>query len=962
MVDKDQLIQIINQLITPPAETWKNDPFEVLVKQCPKVVSDKYLTPHSVDSIPSTSDDVRTVNADARVHYSQLLGSLFLELASTLSTLRTLSPDEYQLISLQDVSLIKKSFEFFLLTGILPFLEPGVGLPASTRSTFIKSWKLYDGNKESCIERLDFAAKVIVALLESNEAIAVQFLPKFIYDILAVRYQLLELKVDKYELQLEDIISKCPMDVLFGGLMFLTQDRKSVKTPMWLKISCGKQMTKILVDKDGLSYLLQYYRERAGDTWTDNLPLTKQVAWHLATVPKMFKHPLQYHEIISNQFFELIWSQKVLDKTTVTVFTNYVDELRTRFWLNADLTVFDKILNFWEILGKKLQDRTLTTSEKIETFSPNYVRNLQLLSQLQNTSDTKRLRALIICFIACIEQIPYIKDILKGALDGVGSLGYTIYYYVITPSLVVQLHNKSKITSMIEEVGESNVDESPADELWVYGFDNPDDGVARRLDTAFYVVDNVLSSAQTRTLMEMMNAALEDFLKVSEKERDDDFARFVQLDGSKHFSSSHAHLVVGCCYERLISIAGDHGFSQEECIQLIKISESILNNATAKFLRIVARKRAVDVFQLSAAEKKEFEHTRDTARMCLPIISTIFFITQGTPRMQDVHLKSMEAMANFTKAADLLPSEDPTFNSAVDEAKGLLRKLKIDVNQVSAPVVPQRNERRRYNQTDVCNDWIEELHDDEPAVKGGALILIAKAFRAKSWHCQKLLDYAAFDTVKDMVSDTDSYVYLSAINCLCEMALFDRHVFDGFIEYYEEIASIPNKDERLIIRVGRTSEALGKLLIARGETSIAYFDRLATVFMSGINEKDELSRASSCGAFGNLLMATGGKGVAKWMDQLLQTITNVLRTDRSPLVRRSATDLIRHSLHSVGRDMFVVLRERLLDIHREVRQLWRTDRDETVRLHAQLCVEEIAAALRQNQEDVDREYQRKLRL
>ena len=101
-----------------------------------------------------------------------------------------------------------------------------------------------------------------MALLESNEAIAVQFLPKFIYDILAIRYQLLELKVDKYELRLEAIISKCPMDVLFGGLMFLTQDRKSVKTPMWLKISCGKQMTKILVDKDGLSYLLQYYRER----------------------------------------------------------------------------------------------------------------------------------------------------------------------------------------------------------------------------------------------------------------------------------------------------------------------------------------------------------------------------------------------------------------------------------------------------------------------------------------------------------------------------------------------------------------------------------------------------------------------------------------------------------------------------------------------------------------------------
>lgn len=72
-----------------------------------------------------------------------------------------------------------------------------------------------------------------------------------------------------------------------------------------------------------------------------------------------------------------------------------------------------------------------------------------------------------------------------------------------------------------------------------------------------------------------------------------------------------------------------------------------------------------------------FQCSRDSAKMCLPMISTVFMLTQTTTRMHDVHIRSMEAMANFTKAADAFPSEDVSFNLAVDEAKKLLRDLKI---------------------------------------------------------------------------------------------------------------------------------------------------------------------------------------------------------------------------------------------------------------------------------------------
>ncbi|EGT33757.1 CBN-EKL-6 protein [Caenorhabditis brenneri] len=960
MLSKDELIQIINQLITPPAETWQNDPFEVLVKQCPKEIFDKYIDSPIEDAVPSTSEDVRTVNADARIRFSQIIGGLYLELAARLDSMRAPDTDEYKLVSLQDVSIIKKSFEFFLLTGILPFLEPGVGLPASSRSTFIKSWKLYDGNKEACIERLDFASEVIVNLLKSNDAILVQFLPKFIYDMLAVRYQLLELRVEKYEPQMEEIFSKCPTDMLFGALMFLTQDRKPSVTPRWLKIACGTKMTSILVGEDGLSHLMKYYLERAGDTWTENLPMTRQVAWHLATVPKMFQHPLKYHEIISNQFFSLFYKEKVPDRNLLNVFVSYVDQLRVRFSLNADLTVYDKILNFWEILDKDIKDRT-NVSQKVEIFHPNHIKNLQLLTELQSSMQSKRIRALVNVFLACAESVPYAKDILKFVMDNVGSLGVTIYQFVMVPFRTIEL--KKKTTSMIQEIGQNaNGNESTLDELWLNGFENQDEGVSARLETAFYVVDNVLCSAQIRTMLEMMSAALDDFLKVSEKEREDDSARFVQLEGAKFLSSFHAHLLIGCCFERLCTISGDSGFSSEECHTLLRLSENILNNATSKYMRLINRKRNLDVFKLSETEQKELQCTQQTVRMTIPLISTLIFITQGQHRLQDLQLKAIEAMANFIKVSEAFPTDDLAFNAVLEETRVMLKNYKIDVNQLSPPIIPQRTEqRRRYTQMDICTEWIDELHEDEPAVKGGALMQISKAFRNKTWHCQKLLDYGAFETVKEMLAEEDSYVYLSAINCLCEMSTYNYEISDSVIEYYEELSEREPKDEQLTIRIGRLAEAIGKLMLARGEYSISYFDRLATVFMKGINEQDEILRASCCGAFGNLIQATKGRGVQKWMDRLLRALLNVIRADRKPLVRRAAVDLIRYSLRGAGRDMFTILREHLLDLYREVRTLHTTDRDDTVRLHAQLCLEEINAALNENQEDTERGYHRRIR-
>lgn len=124
--------------------------------------------------------------------------------------------------------------------------------------------------------------------------------------------------------------------------MFLTGEKKKTPTPTWMKVGLSVMSTLISFPnfrrfagensqkswsprrdfrifcsttrkEVGLYQLiLIILPDSAGDHWTDNLPMTKQVAWHVATVPKLFRHPMEYHERMSRQFFETMYKQVLI--------------------------------------------------------------------------------------------------------------------------------------------------------------------------------------------------------------------------------------------------------------------------------------------------------------------------------------------------------------------------------------------------------------------------------------------------------------------------------------------------------------------------------------------------------------------------------------------------------------------------------------------------------------------------
>lgn len=193
-----------------------------------------------------------------------------------------------------------------------------------------------------------------------------------------------------------------------------------------------------------------------------------------------------------------------------------------------------------------MMDRTNVSDEQVVDFSPNHIRNIELLAQIQSAADLKRVRNISPVLFACVETVPFVKDILKWTMESVGSPGLSLYHHVMTPSRAIIIRQKvPEVSPLIQEIGNKDSAQNGAnfhfdslqlanfaeclEEMWLQGLEDPDESMSRRLADAFYVVDNVLLQSQFRTIMDMMSLALDDFLKVSEKERDDDAARFVEL-------------------------------------------------------------------------------------------------------------------------------------------------------------------------------------------------------------------------------------------------------------------------------------------------------------------------------------------------------------------------------------------------------------------------------------------------
>ncbi|KAK5974384.1 Xpo1 domain-containing protein [Trichostrongylus colubriformis] len=326
------------------------------------------------------------------------------------------------------------------------------------------------------------------------------------------------------------------------------------------------------------------------------------------------------------------------------------------------------------------------------------------------------------------------------------------------------------------------------------------------------------------------------------------------------------------------------------------------------------------------------------------------------------------ALTSFSDCVYSLGCKDETFLAMAADAKKLGSVFGVEGPSRRPPVVSTRKESANISRTarvDVINSIRESLLDESPVTRGGALLDAGRLIRARNVDILVELDKWLFKALKDAVVDSDSYVYLAAINALAEAACYGSTYLRELIALFKSFPrfSITSTNEDLeneapsaadthIIIRSRLCEVLGKVFRVLGDMSPVWMDESAGVFLSSLSEDDEIIKASALSSLAELILACRGKNIEKHLEEIFYAVEKLLTSDPSSLVRRSAVNLLRQIIKSCDTALVEIINGRLRDLHRELVRLWRWDSDHVVRLHAELALEELPAWFMSRKVDV----------
>jgi len=242
-------------------------------------------------------------------------------------------------------------------------------------------------------------------------------------------------------------------------------------------------------------------------------------------------------------------------------------------------------------------------------------------------------------------------------------------------------------------------------------------------------------------------------------------------------------------------------------------------------------------------------------------------------------------------------------------------------------------------------------HEEQCAKMGLLLMELSRKLRHRDkgfFGGEELLD-RLYDTLIELLSNSDSYVFLTAINALAELSMWWTEPYFGrLVDHFSRTEITSDAD---LMHKSKMGEVLAKICRELGDFSPFYFDKLSNAMLAMVKPaNDELVQASALGSLSNLVLACRGHYFDRIFQELLLCIFQLLSTAKHNLIRRSAIHLLRSMLASAASSkdaMFETFASSLSNIARQLKVLWTEDRDDVVRLHAELALIEIEDALKE---------------
>uniref|UniRef100_A0A8R1TZP3 RNA polymerase II assembly factor Rtp1 C-terminal domain-containing protein n=1 Tax=Onchocerca volvulus TaxID=6282 RepID=A0A8R1TZP3_ONCVO len=989
-------------------------------------------------SPPSPTTDIVESEMDYRIHYSYCMLYLLKKVAELLEHMRKTSNNPSILLSINQLSIIETAFEFIIPTAVRPYVDDGVILHLG-RSNLVEHWRPIVGDIKFRKKQLKKALEVFDVLMNSCEMIKNCVVRKFLADYICLNEQLIKLGEKDHREKYEEFILSVDRPMLITSLfILLTANKKQPKwlhkaiskhitkllllenglyhliTAITEGANCFgdfgfvQSLSRILVtvpykvpeEKYYISLIENFLvviekHPNAGDAAVcfavvlDMLPKnlvetifdTLLLPWENLKIDCFSKYPpgktnffdpmldrslniLSFYTKALPRGMHLPFFHrfKALFNLWTLLYSSYIENEENRVhgisaeYDNAGQGIFD-------ILHRILDDPSFETVDEKAEF---------LVRQIEDNHDSylpelsyKKV------LIEEVEQEEVKQE--KNEQKNASSITSTICdSHIFWLNLLKARYASLRIYLIKPEKAES-------------AFIRFEKGILKVLQK----IQEEEPKASRRLAIRTAMCCIERWAEV---DSDDTSCSSRETSDNDETSFEGRKQKVNYFLNDLLPILSETGtLSDDNLANLIDIPLSILDVATAK-LNVRMNTIGVDIKGMPSEEDKELEATdRNNIHLALTILQCILIFKQG---------EFVKFKENLLRGANILQ----TFSNTVSKLNDMDKKLYLDFQQLVGEIIallkanniePREDDAApsffdeslnvsdnpmsgRSSESFSLEQIQSDLLDESESVRGHALIKLARGIRRK---CKQLLDEITtcptiMRVVLKQVTDSDSYVYLAAINALAELAYWKQQFFDDMVEFFldptEKLKSIlefdmdnlreEEKETYLLIQRVKIGEAIAKANKNLGEMAPSYFDRMVNPMLSlMLHTKDDLLRASVLSSLSNLIVSCRGLNIHKHLDEMLLAAKLYIRDAEAEIVRRAAVDLMRAIVRTYDISLLQEAPSYLYDIADSLSYILDQDEDLVVKTHAMLCLQDIDAQMEEGFLEFEKAHTRKIR-
>ncbi|XP_072936864.1 transport and Golgi organization protein 6 homolog [Epargyreus clarus] len=247
---------------------------------------------------------------------------------------------------------------------------------------------------------------------------------------------------------------------------------------------------------------------------------------------------------------------------------------------------------------------------------------------------------------------------------------------------------------------------------------------------------------------------------------------------------------------------------------------------------------------------------------------------------------------------------------------------------------------------------LSDVYDNLLPVRAHGIMELTKLIDANDPETISKRHYV-FCLLQEQLKDSDSYIYLSAINGIASLATHCTE--DVLMVLCREFLQISRKHDiqtnqsensvaELRMKVG---DIIVKVTKRLGEMAIMHKATLLNTMLCACRDNDPYIRTSALSNLAEIALVLHYK-MGTIIYEVLLCIWSIIETDKAIDCRRAAVMVISSLLKGLGRNTLIELKENLLPIYRTLNKLYKDENeDSVVRLHSQIALEELNSIVNQ---------------